>query len=177
MLITYVSKVLHYIEKVIRLLARVSHRVDGFSDDQILGNFGPHVLLSLLNLIAIVSGMFLVWADRPLALTYLKLSAPTAVSVHVDINVNLLGFVFSSSTTTSGNLLARDILNLANTHSLRLISISYVSLVGGGGGGEGGAGGGGGVGERALITPRCLLAWKVYALKRSTYRGQCVGDG
>lgn len=169
---TYVSQIFHDIEEVFCLLAFVSHRVDGLSDYQILGNLGPHVLLSLLNLITKVSGTFIVaaekcgtadavvslpgdllsptadavhahtvgtwgniddgpicgvtipsftriraikcfavvefglklefrvvhrcrlallgWAERPLTLTYLKLSTSTAITIETDINIKLI---------------------------------------------------------------------------------------
>ena len=46
---THVSQVFHNVEEIVGLLARVAHRVDGFPDNQILGDFGPHVLLSLFH--------------------------------------------------------------------------------------------------------------------------------
>lgn len=63
---TYISKVLHHVEEVVRLFACVPHRVDGFSDDQVLGDFGPHVLLALLDnsLVVTVSVMFVISATN-----------------------------------------------------------------------------------------------------------------
>lgn len=57
---TYVSEVLHDVEEVICLFACIAHRVNGFSDNQVLCDFGPHVLLALLDgsLVVMVSEIF-----------------------------------------------------------------------------------------------------------------------
>jgi hypothetical protein len=77
--ITYVFQVFHDVEEIVGLLARVAHRVDGFSDDQVFGDFGPHV---------------------PLPLLYGTL-------IEVDINIEFLVVASSTSTTVApGGLLA-----------------------------------------------------------------------
>ena len=62
---TYVAKVLHNIEEVVCLLAPVSHSINGFTEDQIFRDFGPHVLLLWLYLSVNVSGVFVFGADEP----------------------------------------------------------------------------------------------------------------
>jgi hypothetical protein len=149
---TYVAKVLHNIEEVICLLAPVSHSINGFTENQIFRDFGPHVLLLWL---------------------YLKVA--TAAAINLDIK--LLEFsrpsTFPDPEGVSGGSSLRA--HSVRTYSLRLISISMRSLRGG----EGGAGGGGGgVGERALSTPATGqhdMAWYFHAAIE-TYRGRCACD-
>jgi hypothetical protein len=47
---TYVAQILHDVEKVVCLLAGIAHLVDGLSQDEVLGDLGPHVLVLLPRL-------------------------------------------------------------------------------------------------------------------------------
>jgi hypothetical protein len=93
------------------------------------------------------------------------MEALTIFTVDVNFEVKILILATTTGTTTaaSASLLDIALVSTRATYSLRLISISRVSLTGRGG--EGGAGGGGGVGERARSTPERVLATKKAALK------------
>lgn len=74
-----------------------------------------------------------------------------AVDVNFQVQILILSSTSRPSAAAPVLLLALHINRLDPTHSLRLMSISSVSLTARGG--DGGAGAGGGVGERALSTP------------------------
>jgi hypothetical protein len=96
----------------------------------------------------------------------------------IDVNLKIEILIFSSASrstaTTSRMLLVEYDGKREITYSLRLISISRVSLTARGG--DGGAGGGGGVGERALTTPGETVSSERNCTRYAAYHGQ-YGDG
>lgn len=79
-----------------------------------------------------------------------------AVDVNFQVQILILSSASRALAAAPVLLLAQHIDIIDPTHSLRLMSISRVSLTWRGG--DGGAGAGGGVGERALSTPVIGLA-------------------
>lgn len=78
---TYIAKVLHNIEEVVCLLAPVSHSINGFTEDQIFRDFGPHVLLLWLYLSVNVSGVFVLVR----AGSYLKVATAAAINLNIKL--------------------------------------------------------------------------------------------
>ena len=63
---TYVAQIFHNVEEVVCLFTSVAHAIDGFAENQIFGDFCPHVLLlwfyGALNIN--VSDMLIIGADE-----------------------------------------------------------------------------------------------------------------